>query len=90
MQEHDLDFEPNEIILDLELAIYQSIRLHFPGTLNKGVCFFYFSFQSVSSKFLWNDWRIKEEKVATEVSIRGEVNSEVMPCRGQKKEENCG
>ena len=42
MQERDLDFEPLEILVDFELALHQSIRLHFPGTLIRS-CYFHFN-----------------------------------------------
>ena len=42
MQERDLDSELLEILVDFELALHQSICLHFPGTLIR-CCYFYFN-----------------------------------------------
>ena len=42
MLEMDIDFEPLEFLVDFEIALHQSIRLHFPGTLIRG-CYFHFN-----------------------------------------------
>ena len=42
MLERDFEFEPLEILVDFEIALHQSIQLHFPGTLIRG-CYFHFN-----------------------------------------------